>query len=82
MSQLPEELTVPGLPMVEFALLVVDALLLIWAVDGKKPLQVGHMSTGDNTLLDIALLRQRTSDIVHVDRLPVRQVIPQMIGGL
>jgi hypothetical protein len=81
MFQLSEEPIALGLPMTERALLVVDALPIL-AVEGKKPLQAAHMSIGDNMLLDIAPLRQRTSDIVHADRLPVRQVIPQMIEGL
>lgn len=60
MSRLLEVPTALGLPMVEFALLVVAALPPIWAVEGKKPLQAAHMSIGDNMSLDIAPLRQRT----------------------
>ncbi len=81
MSRLSEESIGLGLPMAEFALLAVAALPIL-AVEGKKPLQAAHMSIGDNMLLDIAPPQQRTSDIVHADRLPVRQVIPQMIEGL
>ena len=60
MCRLSKEPTVPELPMAEFVLVVVAALLSRRAVEGKRPLQAAHTSIGDNKLLDIALPQQQT----------------------